>query len=206
MTNRGAGPVGDVTRTVLLAALSRQAMHGYEIRTTLAAWHMEFWADIKVGSIHAGLKRLAAEGLVEDLGVTRAGNRPPRRTYGITDEGREELHRLLRAAWSPSMRTARPVDVALSFVWSLPADELVALLEERLQALTNQRLLVDPAFLPQDGEPGAAAMIDDLFEHERRLLDAERAWTEHVLTRFRAGAYAMGATPARRGRSGRKAP
>src|SRR5689334_19361946 len=103
---------GDMTRVLLLGVLRDGPMHGYAIKQKLAEWHMDFWADVKVGSIYAGLKRLVGDGLLKEVGASQEGNRPVRMTYEITEAGREELRRLLRAFWTPPGRVARPVDLA----------------------------------------------------------------------------------------------
>jgi DNA-binding PadR family transcriptional regulator len=180
---------GEMTRLLLLGVLRNGPLHGYAIKQTLRDWHMDFWADVKVGSIYAGLKRLVADGLLDEVGESRAGNRPVRMTYEITEAGRGELRRLLRSFWTPPGRVARPVDLALQFVSALPADEIEPLLRERLQALENQAAIFEPAFVPRFDDAARQNRVDDLFDHERRLLAAEREWCQHVLRRLRAGAY-----------------
>jgi DNA-binding PadR family transcriptional regulator len=193
---------GEMTRVVLLGALARRGpMHGYAIKQALHEWYMDFWADVKPGSIYAGLKRLVAEGLVEQTGTSREGNRPVRTTYRLTPAGREELRTLLRSFWTPPVRVARPVDMALNFVTELPADEIEPLLRERLQAIENQIWLFRPEMRPPFDEPARQARVDDLHEHELLLLEAERAWCEHVLKRLRSGAYASEPTTKRKGKT-----
>jgi DNA-binding PadR family transcriptional regulator len=180
---------GDMTRVVLLGVLRNEPMHGYRIKQTLHEWHVDFWADVRGGSIYAGLKRLVSDGFLEKVGSSREGNRPVRTTYRITSSGREELRRLLRTFWTPPNRLARPVDMALQFSLELPPEEIESLLEERLRALENQSLIFRPEFVPEFDEPRRQARVSDLYDHERRLLTAEREWCEHVLERLRAGAY-----------------
>lgn len=193
---------GEMTRVVLLGALARVGpMHGYAIKQTLHEWYMDFWADVKPGSIYAGLKRLVVEGLIEEVGTSRDGNRPVRTTYRITSAGQVELRRLLRSFWTPPMRVARPVDMALNFVTELPADEIEPLLRERLQAVQNQIALFGPELRPRFDDAARQARVDDLHEHELRLLEAERDWCEHVLERLESGAYATGQRKTRKGRA-----
>lgn len=193
---------GEMTRVVLLGALARSGpMHGYAIKQTLHEWYMDFWADVKPGSIYAGLKRLVVEGLIEEVGTSRDGNRPVRTTYRITSAGQVELRRLLRSFWTPPMRVARPVDMALNFVTELPADEIEPLLRERLQAVQNQIVLFGPELRPRFDDAARQARVDDLHEHELRLLEAERDWCEHVLERLESGAYATGQRKTRKGRA-----
>jgi DNA-binding PadR family transcriptional regulator len=183
------GGNGEITRVVLLGVLRNGPLHGYAIKQKLHEWYMDFWADVKPGSIYAGLKRLVTEGLIEEIGTSREGNRPVRMTYRIAPAGRDELRRLLHAFWTPPTRSARPVDLALQFVNELPPEEIEPLLRERLQALENQILIFRPELRPIFDDPARQARVDDLHEHELRLLVAEREWCEHVLGRLRTGAY-----------------
>ena len=104
-----------------------------------------------------------------------------RTTYRLTPAGREELRSLLRSFWTPPVRVARPVDMALNFVTELPTEEIEPLLHERLQALANQIALFRPELRPQFDDPARQARVDDLHDHELSLLEAEREWCEHVL-------------------------
>lgn len=192
---------GEMTRVVLLGVLRNGPMHGYAIKQTLHGWYMDFWADVKLGSIYAGLKRLVSEGLLEEVGTSRSGNRPVRTTYRITQAGREELRRLLRSFWTPPVRVSRPVDLALQFVNELSPEEIEPLLRERLQAVENQILIFGPELRPQFDDPGRQARVDDLHEHELRLLIAEREWCQQVLKRLSAGVYAETPKPKRKKRA-----
>src|SRR5579875_1154888 len=136
MANRLPGS-GEVTRLTLLSLLSAGPSHGYGLRAVMESWRMDAWANIRYGSIYQVLGRMAAEGLVKEVAHGREGRRPARSTYAITEEGREELHRLLRRAWATPSQEVQPVNVALSFLEMglLPADEIEACLVERLGAL-----------------------------------------------------------------------
>src|SRR5438874_2649873 len=102
---------GDVTRIVLLGALRGGPAHGYDVMAKLRRWSMEWWADVQSGSIYAGLAKLEKEGLIAVTSTGRNGNRPVRRTYEITEAGREEFRQLLRRAWVGITRFSRPIDV-----------------------------------------------------------------------------------------------
>ena len=203
MTTTLLPPSGEITRAVLLGVLAIRPMHGYEVKKTLAEWRMDFWADIKTGSIYASLKRLEQDGFTVATGTGRDGNRPVRTTYTITAKGRDELARLLREFWLPTARLARPVDIAFLFLRDLSRTELIGLLEQRLQGLANQQLVFRPEFVPLVEDPGTKAIVEDLFDHERRMLEADRDWAQDVLERLRAGVYerAGGGGRARRSRA-----
>ena len=184
---------GAVTRLTLLALLSDQPMHGYELRRQIELRAMDQWADVSYGSIYPALRRLAEEGRVEEVGRDRAGNLPTRTTYRITNSGREELKRLLHVAWTIPQFTAQAVDVALSFAGRLEPGEIAELLELRLQALDAITAQMDVGqHLKRQAVghlPALDAIVADVFDHNRRVIAAEREWAIHVLHRIRAGAY-----------------
>lgn len=155
---------------------------------------MERWADIQYGSIYAGLQQLTKEGLLQEVTTEQTGHRPVRTLYQSTAAGKEELLRLLRQIWTYPTLSAQPLDVALSFYWLLPAEELIPLLETRLSALdaiiSDLELAQAQAGHP---DPGMQAVIADLFEHNHRLLALERAWTEYLLHRLQSGVYRLAA-------------
>ena len=99
----------------------------------------------------------------------------------------------VRVAWTLPQFTAQSVDVALSFSNLLPADEVAALLSLRLQTLDTVAAQMDLGqTLKQQAVghlPSPDAIIADVFDHNRRVVAAERAWAAHVLERVRAGAY-----------------
>ena len=168
-------------------------MHGYELRRQIELRTMDQWADVTYGSIYPALRRLEKEGMVEEVARDRAGNLPTRTTYRITGAGREELKQLLRVAWTIPQLTAQAVDVALSFSTLLTAEEITELLELRVQALDaiTAQMDVGQHFkrLAVGHLSAVDAIVADVFDHNRRMIAAERAWATHVLDRVRAGAY-----------------
>jgi DNA-binding PadR family transcriptional regulator len=187
---------GSVARLALLGVLARGPAHGYQIKATLARWDMHWWADIQSGSIYSGLRRLEDDGFVKVAESGRNGQRPAHRVFEITDEGRAQFRSMLRDAWVDTTRFSRPVDLAVSFFDELPRAEIVPLLTERVDRLK----LIESAFLTEPELPNAGpaqrAVVQDLRDHERRLLRAEIDWTEQLISRMRRKAY-----PASYGRS-----
>lgn len=187
---------GAITRLSLLALLSFKPMHGYELRREIEDRRMDRWADVRYGSIYAGLKQLAKEELLEETGTEQEGKLPPRTLYRTTEAGKEQMLELLRQAWVEPQFSAKAVDVALSFFMFLSREEITRLLEERLERLDGALADLDTAQEgPINPDPGVQAMVYDIFDHNRRLLVTEREWAEHVLSRVRDGVYTMGGAP-----------
>ncbi len=190
MTINALPASGNITRLTVLALLSWQPMHGYQLRQEISLRRMERWANIKTGSIYQALRKLNTEGLVEELGESRAGNRPSRMTYQITPQGRTTLNELLRSAWAIPQGMADPVEVALSFVMLLQPQEVALLIEQRLSNINDlqQELINEQQHITQS-PTGIKLMISDLFAHRLSLLEAEKKWTQTIFERVTTGQY-----------------
>lgn len=85
---------GGATPNALLGLLSLGPMSGYDIRALIPRSIGHFWSE-SYGQIYPGLKRLAAEGLVEKK-TERQKGRPDRHLYSLTKDGRERLREWLK--------------------------------------------------------------------------------------------------------------
>ena len=82
------------TPNALLGLLSLEPMSGYDIRQMISRSIGYFWSE-SYGQIYPGLKRLAADGLVEKKTERRKGS-PDRHVYSLTAAGREQLRSWLK--------------------------------------------------------------------------------------------------------------
>ena len=71
-------------------------MHPYQIANVLRRTGKDRDMPIKVGSLYTVVRNLERHGLIEATGSHRAGRRPERTEYAITDAGRAELRDWLR--------------------------------------------------------------------------------------------------------------
>ena len=81
------------------------------------------------------MQNLEKYGFIEALEVVREGRQPERTTYQITDAGRAELKDWLRELISVPEREYTRFEAALGESAVLPPDELIDLLQQRLDAL-----------------------------------------------------------------------
>jgi DNA-binding PadR family transcriptional regulator len=116
---------------MVLGLLTQKPMSGYEIQQVLQMTQSDKWAGILTGSIYHALKKMEAEGLVRLEAVEHTGNRT-KAIYRITDRGQEEFRKLLTEALTQSS-VAFPTALytAMSFLEALPADVVIAALEEQ---------------------------------------------------------------------------
>jgi len=166
-------------KLVLLGVLCIKPMHGYEIKHIIED-HMGDWTDIKFGSIYFALSKLAEEQFVEIAEEGREGNRPSRTVYRITEKGRQEYIMLLRQLWTSDDKTLYALDIGLFFIGSLPKQEALRYLKERMKK-TDDSLV----YLRQHGEqmeqnPDIPAQARAIVNHSLRHMAAERSWLAEV--------------------------
>src|SRR5437899_3284101 len=76
----------------VMVFLGERPMHPYEIARLLRQRGKEHTIKINYGSLYTVVQNLEKHGFVEVAGVQRQGNRPERTLYGLTAEGRIEMH------------------------------------------------------------------------------------------------------------------
>lgn len=126
-------------RLYLLDALREEGpMHGHQLRLLAEKEHVQEWTDISVGALYGALKRMAAEGLIEEVRAERDGAYPERQVYAITSAGRTSLAVMKRNALREIVVRTDPFDLAMSRldVHDLgDLDELLAVRIARLKAM-----------------------------------------------------------------------
>ncbi|WP_054816374.1 PadR family transcriptional regulator [Nocardia arizonensis] len=119
----------------VLALLAERPMHPYEMYQLLISRGEDLLVKVRPGSLYHTVARLADQELVRADGVDRAGNRPERTIYRITERG----HQTLRARVADALRFPHAeypmFPLALAEAHNLPRDEVLALLRERLRCL-----------------------------------------------------------------------
>src|SRR5215831_10861082 len=75
----------------VLSCLIERPMHPYEISTTLRERGKEHSIKLNYGSLYSVVESLQKHGLITAQETTRAGRRPERTVYAITDSGRAEF-------------------------------------------------------------------------------------------------------------------
>jgi DNA-binding PadR family transcriptional regulator len=178
------------TRLLLLGTVRIfQPVHGYFVRRELLSWHADSWANLNPGSVYNGLRSLARDGFVEEVGTEAEGGRPARTTYRLTGDGETEFLRLERnALWNVSLESA-DLMAAWSFAWALKRDEVIAAMEARVEQIEASARATGFAI---DDIPGNHNTPDTVAEHYRLAqarLDGEAAWARQLLDRLRAGEY-----------------
>jgi DNA-binding PadR family transcriptional regulator len=167
--------------------------HGYRIGNDLLSWGADEWANVKWGSIYHALRSLTEGGFLLDHNDV-AG----RTEYELTERGEAEYLKLLRDALRRPLPRPDFLGAALAMLPSLPREEAIALLKQRLEALEAQR---DKARAQIDAlvEPPHVRELFGLWEHQAA---GGAEWTRGLIERLEAGAYPMAGEPRSPGKPG----
>jgi DNA-binding PadR family transcriptional regulator len=173
----------------LLGFLNYGPHTGYELKKVFDISVAHFW-NAELSQIYPSLKALESEGLV-DMNVEVQADRPNRKVYSITDDGRRELIEWLGTA-AESDQVREPLLVKLFFGSSLARQDLVAVLQKRSDDL---RQTIAKAHGGTGAVRSLAAVIglerEGLFweltvDAELRHSEAALEWTEEAIRRIQA--------------------
>jgi DNA-binding PadR family transcriptional regulator len=176
------------TRLMILGLVKwLQPVHGYDVRRELLSWRIEDWANIAPGSIYHALRKLAQEGLLEEVATEQVGARPARTTYRVTAAGDDEFEHLLHQFWWDYRAPVDPFMPAFSLLPALSRREAAAALRNRANLLrsSNAQLhaMLDSDWVTQTKPVHVAWM----FELGMARNDAEIAWCERIARLIEAG-------------------
>jgi DNA-binding PadR family transcriptional regulator len=171
----------------LLTLLTERPMYPYEMAATLRERGKDQAIKINWGSLYTVVQNMEKYGFIDAVEVVREGRQPERTTYQITDAGRAELKDWLRELLSVPEREYTRFEAALADSAVLPPDELIGLLQQRLDAL-------EAANAGHQAQINALAnQIPRLFliesEYHLALRRAEAEWVRGLLKEFTDGTF-----------------
>jgi DNA-binding PadR family transcriptional regulator len=122
----------------VLALLFERPMHPYEMASTLKHRHKEESIKLRYGSLYTVIDALLARSMIEARETSRAGNRPERTVYVLTEAGLDELRDWMRDLLRNPAKEFTRFEAGLSLLPVLPPDEVVTLLRDRALHLSGQ--------------------------------------------------------------------
>ena len=157
---------------VVLSLLAEQPRHGYDLDRVIEQRGYRQWTSLAFSSVYYLLKRLSERGLLEP----DEGSQGRRTVFRVTDAGRHELRNAASArVLSPAPPSAGVLPAPNAYP-RLDDPALVALLEQRVEALLG-RLDELRALRAQVDEEHALA----IFDYEILRQEADLAWTRSLL-------------------------
>jgi DNA-binding PadR family transcriptional regulator len=165
-----------------LAMLEERPMHPYEMYRVMVERFEHEVVKVRPGTLYHAVARLADQLLVEAVGTDRAGGRPERTTYRITERGRAVMRERLRGMLARPVNEYPSFPLALGEAHNLPREEVLWLLAERIHALETRideaRALVDHAAEKVE----QAYLLDHYFVID--MTTAELDWLRRLAVRL----------------------
>lgn len=170
---------------LLLGLLARKSMHGYEIRQVLDDFEIENWTSISTTHIYWVLSKLEKAGLVQ-VAVEQEGNRPPRKTYSITEKGRQEAASLLKEGVGTEQIAYLDIDILLITLGMVPElchEERTELMYRRRRFLEKQLARTKEVWDSSTRIHKMIPAVHEVYEHRVATLKTELDWICEVIER-----------------------
>ena len=170
----------------VLACLFERPMHPYEMATTLRERGKDQSIKLNYGSLYTVVEALQQHGLIVAQETERAGRRPERTVYHLTDAGRIELIDWVSELLSTPAKEFTRFEAGLSLAGVLPPEDVATLLAQRCNALELEIAQIRSAlqFVEQRG-------LKRIFVIESEYLlamrEAELAWTRKLAEEIASG-------------------
>ena len=162
-------------KILILGLLLSHDMHGYQLNEVLQH-NPGTPISLTKSNAYKLLNDMERDGWITHT-QEKVGNRPQRRVYSVTEEGKVEFFRLLRENLSSQPSPEFPGVVGLDFLHFLPSDEAAALLESRLQ-------LVEKNFQQLDELPLQIRQSHLSSEYLHKFYANEIEWLTGIIKRL----------------------
>ena len=163
---------------LLLGLLRMHDMHGYQLNEVIGT-HFGGSVHLKKATAYDLLKKMTGKGWIASR-EEQEGNRPPRKVYSMTPQGKDAFEDMLRESLAEYRPAQFMNDVSLAFLDVLSAEEAVTLLQRRREKI--ETLL--QSVLSSEQHPGSMQLA---IEHQIHHLTAEQEWLDDVIKQVERG-------------------
>ena len=150
--------------------------HGYEIKQIVDS-RLSRLTDISSGTIYYTLKKLEKKRFVV-RSRKREGNRPERRVFAITDEGRKQFESLLAESFRQNDETYYTFDVGFYFLRFANLEEVLEAVREKATSL--QEFLEAIRILEEENPGQWPFAYSALAARGRMLAETNLRWYDDV--------------------------
>jgi len=171
---------------VVLACLTEHPMHPYEMATTMRERGKDQSIKLNYGALYTVVEALKQHGLIVAQETERAGRRPERTVYHLTDAGRMELIDWLSELISTPVKEYTWFEAGLSLVPVLPPEDAAALLAQRCNHM-EMEIVQGRSLLQLAAQRGVARLHLIEGEYLLAMREAELAWTRQFAEEIRSG-------------------
>jgi DNA-binding PadR family transcriptional regulator len=177
---------------VVLELLHEQPMHPYEIQQTIRDRYIDHVVKVRAGSLYHTVERLHRAELIEPIETARAGRRPERTVYAITETGRDEFHAGLRELVREPRQEYPAFAAALEMLHSVEGGEAVEMLARRCVRLEVE-IAGYAEVLAGVAKRGISRVGLIEVEYAQAMRQAELAWIRGLIDDIQSGTLPWGA-------------
>lgn len=159
----------------VLALLAERPMHPYEMAQTMRERHQEEVIKLNYGSLYTVVESLHKHELITASATQKAGNRPERTVYTVTDTGTAELHDWLRELIAVPAKEYPRFEAGISLVGLLPPGDALVVVEQRETAVGEQ-ITALATLIEQLKGMGLPQLAWIELDYRMAMLRAERSW------------------------------
>ncbi len=169
----------------VLTLLAERPRHPYDMKVTLRERHIAATVKMRGGSLYDTIARLERAGLLTATETSRAGARPERTVYAITEAGRKTLRELISEFIGEPINEYPRFVAGLAHLAVLTPAEAAALLRRRADHLAaeaervTQEIAVAVEVLPR------VVLLE--IEYAQRMRECEIDWLRHTATDIENG-------------------
>jgi DNA-binding PadR family transcriptional regulator len=170
----------------VLNILAERAMHPYEMQQVIRDRGTDHSIKVRAGSLYHTVERLLRLDLIEPVQTGRAGNRPERTVYAITETGRDEYLANLRDLVRYPEEEFPVFGAAMEMLHTLRRAEVLRLLIQRCTALEAMLAGYEQvaASLTKRGLPRLAIVE---LEYAVAMHRAELGWINQLIDDIQSG-------------------
>jgi DNA-binding PadR family transcriptional regulator len=170
----------------VLSCLYERPMHPYEIGMTLRHRSKQESIKLNYGSLYSVVDSLERRGWIVSRETEREGRRPERTIYELTERGEVELFDWLRELLAIPVKEYTQFEAGLSLMAGLAPDEVVQLLRQRIELLTEEikNMKEIDAMVPEEKLPRLFRIEN---EYWQMLREAELAWVTRLADEIERG-------------------
>ena len=170
----------------VLSLLTERPMHPYQMAALMRQRGLASTVKLNFGALYAVIETLHRLALIAPVETRREGRHPERTIYTATEAGRAELFDWLRVLIRTPATEYTQFVAGLALIAHLSPLEAIALLEDRMHALSEQ-IEAQRSELETCTQRGVDRLF--LIEDEYRLAQqiSERAWVEKLIGEIKDG-------------------
>ncbi|MGH9081205.1 MAG: PadR family transcriptional regulator [Acidimicrobiales bacterium] len=170
----------------VLVSLYERPMHPYEVAQQLRSRAKQESVRLNYGSLYGVVESLERRSLIVAQETVRAGKRPERTVYAITEAGAREMIDWLTEIVGVPTKEYPQFLAGLSFLPALTPEDALAVLRMRADALGIQLAQIHGG-IRAAGDVGLPRIFSLESEYEEQQLDAELTFVSKLITDIESG-------------------